>query len=119
MANEIKRKVAISPEKNGWVTILESKEVNDYSMLIEISKETESCVLAIIQYDSVGAWGYVLIDNGLITENYFSEEDDDYENKIVEIMMKKRIDNNLLLFREIFQSKNEKWIIVDKKSITS
>lgn len=119
LANDKKRKVAISLEHNGWITILESKEVNDYTMLIEISKETESNVVAIMQYDSVGAWGYVVINKGMIVENYFSEEDDDYENMIAEIMNERKINNYLLLFREIFQIKNEKWIIIERNAITS
>lgn len=49
LANEEKRKVAISSSKNGWIAIIESKEVNDYAMLLQLSIELETEVLAIIQ----------------------------------------------------------------------
>ena len=115
MKNDNKRKIAISPEKDGWITIIESKEVNDYTMLIKISKETESKVVAIQQYDSVGAWGYVLINKGEIVDSYFSEEDYDYENMIFEKMKTEGINNVLLLFREAIQMKDRNWIFVKKQ----
>ncbi|MCR5254941.1 MAG: hypothetical protein K6D96_03345 [Acetatifactor sp.] len=114
LKNDNKRKIAISPEKDGWITIIESKEVNDYTMLIEISKETESEVVAIQQYDSVGAWGYVLINKGEMVDSYFSEDDYDYENMIFDKMKTKGINNVLLLFREVIQMKDENWMIVKK-----
>lgn len=115
LKNDNKRKIAISPEKDGWITIIESKEVNDYTMLIEISKETESEVVAIQQYDSVGAWGYVLINKGEIVDSYFSEDDYDYENMIFDKMKTKGINNVLLLFREVIQLKDENWMFVKKE----
>ncbi|WP_028235185.1 hypothetical protein [Pseudobutyrivibrio sp. MD2005] len=115
LKNDNKRKIAISPEKDGWITIIESKEVNDYTMLIEISKETESEVVAIQQYDSVGAWGYVLINKGEIVDSYFSEDDYDYENMIFDKMKTKGINNVLLLFREVIQMKDENWMFVKKE----
>ena len=114
LKNDNKRKIAISPEKDGWITIIESKEVNDYTMLIEISKETESELVAIQQYDSVGAWGYVLINKGEIVDSYFSEDDYDYENMIFDKMKTKGINNVLLLFREVIQMKDENWMLVKK-----
>ena len=114
LKNDNKRKIAISPEKDGWITIIESKEVNDYTMLIEISKETESELVAIQQYDSVGAWGYVLINKGEIVDSYFSEDDYDYENMIFDKMKTKGINNVLLLFREVIQMNDENWMFVKK-----
>ena len=114
LANDSKRKTAVSADNNGWITIIESKEVNDYSMLLEISKETESDVFAIMQYDSVGAWGFVFISKGEIIENYFSEEDEDYEEMIEEKLKERGIKTILLLFREVVQMKNSDWVIVKK-----
>ena len=83
-------------------------------MLIEISKETESEVFTIQQYDSVGAWGYVLINKGEIVDSYFSEDDYDYEYMIYDKMKTKGINNVLLLFREVIQMKDENWMFVKK-----
>lgn len=49
LANNEKRKVAVSAPVNGWITVIESKEVNDYAMLFEISKELQTEVIAIVQ----------------------------------------------------------------------
>ena len=57
LANEVKRKVAISSPRNGWIAIIESKEVNDYAMLLQLSKKFQTEVLAILQSDVAGAWG--------------------------------------------------------------
>ena len=57
-------------------------------MLIEISREINTEVFAVLQYDSLGAWGYVDIYKGEIIEDYYSEEDDDYQNMIIEKLKK-------------------------------
>ena len=49
LATDKKRKVAISNTSNKWLSILESKEVNDYYMLMMISEELHAEVIAIIQ----------------------------------------------------------------------
>ncbi len=112
LANEVNRKVAISSSRNGWIAIIESKEVNDYAMLLELSKEFQTEVLAILQSDVAGAWGYVEMFEGKITKNYFSQEDDEIEDLIDEKMNEKGIDIPFYMFKEVIREKGEGWDIV-------
>ncbi len=112
LANDVKRKVAISSSRNGWIAIIESKEVNDYAMLLQLSKEIQTEVLAILQSDVAGAWGYVEMFEGKVIKTYFSEEDDEIEDLIDEKMNEKRIDIPIYMFREVIREKGKGWDIV-------
>lgn len=69
LANDVKLKVAISSSRNGWIAIIKSKEVNDYAMLLQLSKEFQTEVLAVLQSDVVGAWGYIEMLEGKEKQN--------------------------------------------------
>jgi len=112
LANNKKRKVAVSPSDNGWITVIESKEVNDYTMLMLISKELNTEVVAITQSDVVGAWGYVEINNGQVNRSYFSEDDEDIENLMEQKLKEKNIANILYMFREVVRKKDSGWKII-------
>lgn len=112
LANNLKRKIAISSPKKGWITIIEAKEVNDYAMLLYISKELQTEVLAVLQSDAVGAWGYVEMLSGEVVKSYFSEEDDDIEELLDEKMKEKEIAEPLYMFREVVREKENGWEIV-------
>ena len=98
LANEVKRKVAISSPRNGWIAIIESKEVNDYAMLLQLSKKFQTEVLAILQSDVAGAWGYVPLAQ--------------FEDLIDKKMNEKGIDIPIYMFREVIREKGEGWDIV-------
>lgn len=110
LANDSKRKVAVSPSDNGWITVIESKEVNDYIMLI--SKKLNTEIVAIVQSDAVGAWGYVEIKNGQVNKSYFSEDDEDIENLMEQKLQEKSIANILYMFREVVRKKDSGWKII-------
>ena len=112
LASNLKRKIAVSEPSNGWITVVESKEVNDYSMLLAISMELNAKILSFAHYDSVGAWGFVEMVSGNISQNYFSEEDDDIEGCIERIKNENGIKNCVSFFREAVQSKDNTWRIV-------
>lgn len=112
LANNIKRKVAISSSRNGWVAIVESKEVNDYAMLFQLSKDLQTEVLAVIQSDITGAWGYVEIIGGKVVKSYFSEEDDDIEGLLDNKLNEKEICIPLYMFREVVRERGSGWNIV-------
>lgn len=105
-----KRKIAISSPHNGWVSIVESKGVNDISMLYEVSNELNTEVVLMAQYDSVGAWGYAVFDSGEVIHEFLSEEDEDIENEIQRIMDDKGIEEKLYLFSEVVR--NDSWEIM-------
>ena len=113
LAKDDKRKVALSAPQNGWITIIESKEVNDYAMLLHMSKELQTEVLAVIQYDIAGAWGYVEISQGVVLNSYFSEDDDDIEDLLASKLEEKSIFvEPLYMFREVVREKEKPWNIV-------
>lgn len=113
LEGDIKRKVLVSPENNGWITIVESKEYNDYDMLIYLSKELETEIIAIAQFDSVGAGGYAVFNQGKVMESYFSEEDEDIEERIEEKLEGKAIQLPIPLFRDCVRDKS--WVPITTK----
>lgn len=116
LANDIKRKIAISSSKNGWITIVESKEVNDYALLFYLSKELQTEVISIIQSDVTGAWGFVEMSDGNLNGNYFSEEDDDIEDLIKAKLTEKAISEPLYMFREVVREKGKGWDVVQVRN---
>lgn len=75
-------------------------------------KKFQTEVLAILQSDVAGAWGYVEMFKGKVIKNYFSEEDDEIEDLIDEKMNEKGIDIPIYMFREVIREKGEGWDIV-------
>ena len=112
LANNAKRKIAVSSSKDGWIAIIESKEVNDYSLLIQLSEELQTEVLAVIQYDVTGAWGYAEILEGKVVERYFREEDDEIEDLLDNKLKEKKIHQPLYMFREVVKERGNGWEIV-------
>lgn len=115
LEGDSKRKVLVSPENNGWITIIESKEYNDYDLLIHLSKELDTEILAIVQFDSIGAGGYAVFKQGNVEESYFSEEDEDIEECIEQKLTEREIQLPIPLFRECVRGKN--WIFVTCKKL--
>lgn len=114
LANNEKRKIAISNSRNCWITIVESKEVNDYAMLLKISEELMTDVLAIAQYDSIGAWGYVEMKSGKVIKSYYSEEDDNIEDSIEQKKGKMRISESMYLFKDVVCKRDGGWNVIQK-----
>src|ERR1041384_1448566 len=76
LAKASKRKVAISPPRGGWVALVESKEVVDFSLAKTLSEELDATVLAIQIAEAAGAAGYASIVRGRVLESSFNENDD-------------------------------------------
>lgn len=115
LKNDNKRKIAISNNINGWITLIESKEVNDYVLLMKISEEINTEVFAIVQSDIIGAWGYVDFNKGKVVDSYFSEDDEDIELLIESKMKERNIDNDICMFREVVLKKDSGWEIIQTK----
>ena len=117
LANNEKRKIAVSRPINGWITLIESKEVNDYALLFELSKELKKSVVAIVQSDVIGAWGYAQMSSGEIIHSYFSEEDDDIEGLVDGIRTNHGITCPILFFRDAVKQDKEGWVIAKKEHL--
>lgn len=116
IAKDLKRKIAVSNSSNGWISILESKEVNDYNMLLQLSKDLNTEVLALVFSDVIGAWGFAEFIEGKVVKSYFSEEDDEIEEFISNKLDEKGIDIPMYMFREVVSKKAEGWSIIKKSS---
>lgn len=92
--------------------MIESKEVNDYAMLIELSRELQTEVLAVVLSDAVGAWGYVEIFEGEVVKSYFSEDDDEIEDLLDRELKRKNICQPLYMFREVVRERENGWDMV-------
>ncbi len=112
LANDAKRKIAVSSPRKGWIAVVESKEVNDYVLLLELSRKLHTEVLAVVWSDAAGAWGYAEMLNGEVVKSYFSEEDDEMEDLLDSKLRQKDICQPLFLFREVVRERGNGWDIV-------
>lgn len=114
LINEPKRKIAISEVTNEWVSILESKEVNDYKMLLDISKELNAEVIAIVLSDITASCGFAEIKNGNVIDSFFSEDEEDFEGIVKNKLSNKGIEIPICMFREVASRKISGWEILTK-----
>ena len=110
LTDNSKRKVALSISKNGYITIIESKEVNDNALLLYMSKELNTDVLTVIQSDITGTWGFIEMSKGMVIRSYLSEDDDEIEDFINSKLEEHSIGEPLYMFREVV--KNVDWNII-------
>lgn len=114
LAHEEKRKIAVSPLQNGWVGLIESKEVVDFAFMQLLGDRLRADVIVIQLYDVVGACGHVLYRHGAICEQYFSEEDDDPFNNIRNFIKRVGIPFDLMSFREAVQARSSGWVMLNR-----
>lgn len=113
IAPDKKRKVAVSPMQNGWVAIVESKEIIDFTLLQNISGTLNTDVVAIQISDVVGACGYAFCRDGVVLEKYFNETDEDPIATARNYLKKNGIQFDVLTFREAVQLRLEGWDILN------
>jgi hypothetical protein len=114
LAKEAKRKVAISPPRNGWIAVIESKEVVDFALANALSEKLDTSVLAIQLSESSGAAGYAAAIRGQVLESQFDEEDDDPLATIREALKKYKVPFDATLFREAVQKISDGWSVTQK-----
>jgi hypothetical protein len=115
LVKERKRKIAISPLKGDWIAGIESKEVVDFALLQGLSQQLCTRVIAIQLSEVSGCCGYACCDRGKVIETYFSEDDEDPQETIVQYLQQQGVQHKLVMFREIAQSRNLGWTIVSAR----
>jgi len=115
LAKETKRKVAISPPHDGWIAVVESKEVVDFALAQELSDKLGTSVLAIQLSEAVGAAGFASAMRGQVLESEFYEEDDDPFSTVKDTLRKYKVPFDAILFREAVQKVSEGWRVIRKK----
>lgn len=115
LAKEPKRKVAISPPRDGWIALVESKEVVDFALASELSEKLDTTVLAIQVAEASGAAGFASAVRGQVLESAFTEEADDPLATVRDALKKYRVPFDATLFREAVQKLSEGWSVKQKK----
>ncbi len=115
LAKEAKRKVAISPAREGWVALVESKEVVDFALAKALSEKLDTTVLAIQLSEASGAAGYASAMCGQVLESVFNAEDDDPLASVRDALKKYKVPFDATLFRETVQKISEGWSVKQKK----
>ena len=119
LAKEAKRKMAISPPRDGWIALVESKEVVDFSLADALSEKLRTTVLVIQVAEASGAAGYALVSSGQVLEFSFNEEDDDPLATVRGALKKYEVPHDAILFREAVQKTSGGWSVKQKKGNAS
>lgn len=114
LAKESKRKIVISPSRDGWVALIESKEVVDFALANALSEKLDTSVLAIQLSEASGAAGYASVVRGQVLESQFNEADDDPLSTVREALKKFKVPFDATLFREAVQRVSEGWSVKQK-----
>jgi hypothetical protein len=115
LAKESKRKVAISPSRDGWIALIEAKEVVDFALAKTLSEELDTAVLIIQVSEVTGGAGYASAIRGQVLESVFNQEDDDPLASARNALTKYKVPFDAILFREAVQKTSEGWSIKQKK----
>jgi len=115
LAKEPKRKVAISPPRDGWLALIESKEVVDFALAKALSEKLDTTVLAIQLSEGSGAAGYASAVRGQVLESQFNEEDNAPLASVRAALQKYKVPFDATLFREAVQRISEGWSVKQKK----
>lgn len=115
LANEPKRKIAVSPPLDGWIALIESKDVVDFALANALSEKMETCVLVIQLSEASGAAGCASVVRGKMLESQFNEEDADPLATVRGALKKHKIPFDTTLFREAVQRVSEGWIVKQKR----
>ncbi|MGO8765030.1 MAG: hypothetical protein ACLQSR_07850 [Limisphaerales bacterium] len=108
LANEPKRKIAISPSREGWVALVESKQVVDFDLAKKLSEQLATTVLVIQLFEISGESGYASAEQGRVLESHFGENDDPL-GSVREALKKYKVPFDVILFREAVLKSSEGW----------
>lgn len=111
LANDPKRKIAISPSKDGWIAIVESKEVVDFGMAKSLADELKGSIAIVQVSDATGEVGHLSYTQGSVMEQSFGEAVTDPLNDARDVLKRLEIPFDLMMFREVVQLASQGWSI--------
>ena len=114
LVKEPKRKVVISPPQDGWIVMVESKQVVDFALAKALSEELDTIVLVIQLFEISGESGYASVLRGQVLESTFGENDDPL-GSTREVLKKYKVSFDTILFPEAIKKLSEGWILKQKK----
>jgi hypothetical protein len=115
LAHEPKRKVAVSPLRDGWIAVVESKGVLDFVMAQRISEVLKCRVVACQLAGTIDAWGYAYCEAGQLVESKWHENDADPLNSLRTHLQNTGVAHDLGTFRDAVRLRSEGWSIVERK----
>ncbi len=115
LENDPKRKVAISPGKDGWFAIVESKEVVDFGMAKSLSDELGGMAVIIQVSDVTGELGYLSYAEGTVMDCEFGEAASEPLNDARSVLKNLGIPFDLMMFREVVQLDAQGWLIKQRR----
>lgn len=83
-------------------------------MLLELSNELNTEVYAIVISDVTSSCGFAEINKGNVIESYFSEDEEDIQGFINNMLVKKGIEIPVCMFREVASRKIPGWQVISK-----
>lgn len=113
LANEKKRRVALSAvDSGGWVAGIESKEVVDFALMLQIAERLDADILVVQLSEVAGACGYASYSQRMLREHRFNESEKDPADAVRRHLKLNGVRTGLLTFREAVQSRSQGWRIV-------
>jgi len=116
LAQELKRKVAVSPVHDHWIAGVESKEVLDFVMLQEIATQLNVEVVACQLASTIDSWGYARCVDGRLAESEWRENDPDPFNSLRGYLRGNLISHDIIGFREAVGLCDRGWTLVQHKA---
>lgn len=114
LAKEPKRKLGISAPLNGWVALVESKDVVDFALANTLSKSLDAIVIVIQLSESTGGVGYALVVSGKVMESEFHDEHNDPLAAVRDVLKKCAVRFDVIQFREVVPRRSQGWIMKQK-----
>jgi len=114
LRNQPKRKIAVSAFRDGWTSVVESKEVVDLRLAEQISNDLRTRVVVVQVADTVGARGIAIFEGGAVVSADYSEDDDDPDGTIRTVLESNGISHPIVQFREAVSASFAGWQILSK-----
>jgi hypothetical protein len=115
LANEPKRKIAISTARNCWIAGVESKGVLDFAMLQSISEVLNCKVIACQFFGTTDAWGQACCLAGRLVGSMWNENEADPLNALRTGLQLSGVTHDLITFQEAIRLRSEGWSILERR----
>lgn len=116
VAADPKRKVAVSPVVDGWVAVVESKEVLDFRLLQGISAQLSAEVLACQLGEVTDSFCYARCIAGKVVEHSVRADLPDAFAAARHLLRQHSIPHDIVTFREAVQLRSTGWQILSKSA---
>jgi len=118
LQNDKKRKVGVSSVKNGWVQLVESKEVVDFGMAKNLADGFAGKALVLQLSDVTGKFGFLLYSGGSVEDWHFGSESQDILASARALLKKIGVPFDVAMFREVVGRRSDGWQIVAKPAVS-